>query len=161
LFVAALLLGAAGPVAALLGLPPLPGLNHGWLRATGVVLAVLGVVAVLAAQTAMGASWRVGVDAAERTALVTGGVFALVRNPIFTAMLISSAGLALMVPNAVSVAGTAVLLIAIEVQVRAVEEPYLVRTHGSVYGRYVEQVGRFLPRLGVRVQAPGVRISDQ
>lgn len=43
------------------------------------------------------------------------------------------------------------LLAAIEVQVRAVEEPYLVRTHGTTYVRYAERVGRFLPQLGTGV----------
>ena len=79
----------------------------------------------------MGASWRVGVDPAERTALVTAGAFALARNPIFTAMITSSAGLTLMVPNVAAVAGLAVLIAAIELQVRAVEEPYLLATHGD------------------------------
>jgi protein-S-isoprenylcysteine O-methyltransferase Ste14 len=37
----------------------------------------------------MGASWRIGVDPSERTDLVTGGAFALVRNPIFSAMLLT------------------------------------------------------------------------
>ncbi|MET9817324.1 MULTISPECIES: hypothetical protein [unclassified Streptomyces] len=40
----------------------------------------------------MGASWRVGVDVGERTALITGGPFAYVRNPIFTAMAVTGLG---------------------------------------------------------------------
>ena len=30
----------------------------------------------------MGASWRIGVDTSETTALITGGVFRYVRNPM-------------------------------------------------------------------------------
>ncbi|HLS74191.1 MAG TPA: hypothetical protein VK046_10500 [Actinomycetaceae bacterium] len=35
-----------------------------------------------------------------------------------------------------------------EIQVRLVEEPYLLRTHGPAYARYTARVGRFLPGLG-------------
>ncbi|MEV7231998.1 isoprenylcysteine carboxylmethyltransferase family protein [Polymorphospora sp. NPDC051019] len=148
LFAAALLLGVAGPAVGLAGLPAVGVLDIGWLQAAGLVVAVAGVAATLAAQLRMGASWRVGVDPHERTALVTTGAFALARNPIFTAMAATSAGLAAMVPNPVSLAATAVLITSIQLQVRAVEEPYLLRTHGTDYRRYAAVVGRFWPGVG-------------
>ena len=79
----------------------------------------------------MGTSWRIGVDASERTDLVTTGPFALARNPIFAAMLPTSLGLALLVPNVVALIGFAALVVALELQARAVEEPYLLRVHGD------------------------------
>lgn len=148
LFIAALLLGAAGPAAGLAGLHPINKLDHHWLHIAGLVVAAADVVAVLAAQLHMGASWRIGVDPAERTTLVTGGAFALARNPIFTGMTVTSLGLTLMAPNPIAVTATAVLVTALQVQVRAVEEPYLLRTHGPAYAAYAAQVGRFLPGLG-------------
>ena len=48
---------------------------------------------------AMGASWRIGVDPEETTELVTGGVFGLCRNPIYTFMVIAWVGFALLVPT--------------------------------------------------------------
>ncbi|TDB84293.1 isoprenylcysteine carboxylmethyltransferase family protein [Actinomadura sp. KC216] len=149
-FVAALLVGLAGPVAALAGLGPFGILDRPIVRGTGLVLALLGVAATLAAQTSMGASWRIGVDEHERTALVTSGAFAVARNLIFTAMIVTAVGLAAMVPNAVSIAGLILTVAAIELQVRAVEEPYLRRLHGADYDRYAAAVGRFLPGLGRR-----------
>jgi protein-S-isoprenylcysteine O-methyltransferase Ste14 len=148
LFVAALLLGVAGPVAALAGLSPVGVLDHGWLRVAGLVVAVTGIVATLAAQLNMGASWRIGVDSGERTGLVTAGAFALARNPIFTAMTITSAGLAAAVPNPVSLVATMALFLSVQIQVRAIEEPYLRRTHGAVYAAYAARVGRFWPGVG-------------
>ncbi|MDO3703981.1 isoprenylcysteine carboxylmethyltransferase family protein [Micromonospora sp. C28SCA-DRY-2] len=148
LFVAALVLGFGGPVAALAGLPPLPGVDHRPLHLVGLVVTVIGIVATLAAQLAMGTSWRIGVDPTERTELVTHGAFALARNPIFTAMAATTLGLTLLVPNAVSVAAWLVLVLALQLQVRAVEEPYLLATHGEAYRRYAAGVGRFLPGLG-------------
>ncbi|MCM0673586.1 isoprenylcysteine carboxylmethyltransferase family protein [Micromonospora phytophila] len=111
-------------------------------------MSVTGTAATLAAQLAMGTSWRIGVDPSERTELVTDGAFALARNPIFTAMAASTLGLTLMVPNAVALAALLVLVVALQLQVRAVEEPYLIATHGDDYRRYAARVGRFVPRIG-------------
>ena len=96
----------------------------------------------------MGPSWRIGVAESEKTGLVTSGPFALVRNPIFSAMIPAFLGLALMVPNALAIAGIAALVVAVELQVRLVEEPYLVRVHGGRYLAYASRVGRFAPGVG-------------
>jgi protein-S-isoprenylcysteine O-methyltransferase Ste14 len=146
LFIVALLLGATGPLLSLAGIdvpPLLPGLA--WV---GLIITVLGFLGVMAAQTGMGASWRIGVDTTERTELVTTGVFAVVRNPIFTAMLAALTGLVLMVPTPVTGAALVCLFLAVELQVRVVEEPYLFRTHQESYARYAGAVGRFVPGLG-------------
>jgi protein-S-isoprenylcysteine O-methyltransferase Ste14 len=148
LLVVALLIGVAGPAAGLAGLQPVEMLDHRWLQATGLAMALTGIGAVLVAQLHMGASWRIGVDPAERTALVTGGAFAFARNPIFTAMAVTSAGLTLMAPNAVAILATVTLLAALHLQVRRVEEPYLLQTHGDAYTAYAARVGRFVPGIG-------------
>ena len=111
----------------------------------GVVAMLGGVVLCLAAQRAMGASWRIGVDPDEHTALVTTGLFATMRNPIFTAMLLFAAGSALAVPTVVTVLGFAVAAAGILAQVLLVEEPHLRRQHGATYDAYVARSGRFLP----------------
>jgi protein-S-isoprenylcysteine O-methyltransferase Ste14 len=113
----------------------------------GGVLAVLGVVVTLVAQRQMGPSWRVGVDPTERTALVTSGLFRHVRNPIFTGMGLATAGLALLVPNAAGLAAAVTTVVAVELQVRRVEEPYLADVHGAAYRRWAGATGRFLPRF--------------
>ena len=148
LFVLALVTGFLGPVTALAGLAPLPLLDAPPLQVTGVVLTLAGVAATYLTQVDMGRSWRIGVEAGERTDLVITGAFALVRNPIFTAMAITGVGLALMVPNAVALSGVVLLLVALQLQVRVVEEPYLLSTHGARYADYTAGTGRFLPGIG-------------
>ncbi len=143
----ALAVCVAAPIAALMGLDPPAVLHRPFIQGGGLVLATLG-VATFAAQMALGASWRVGVDASERTALVTSGVFGLVRNPIFTAMITTFAGLALMVPNVIALTGLAALLIGVQLQVRLEEEPHLRRLHGEAYRRHTATVGRFVPGIG-------------
>ena len=117
-------------------------------HAVGVSLAAAGMVVTFGSQLAMGNAWRIGVGAGERTELVTGGPFALVRNPIYAGMLPFFAGLALLVPNALTIAGAALVLVALEVQTRLVEEPHLLRTHGQAYADYAARVGRFVPAVG-------------
>lgn len=148
-FVFALVLLVAAPLADLAGMPRIAILDGPLAAAAGISLGVCGVALTLVAQLAMGDSWRIGVDPAARTDLVTGGVFGSVRNPIFTAMVIATVGLVLLVPNLISVAALVLLVAALEVQVRLVEEPYLRATHGPVYAAYLSTVGRFLPRVGL------------
>lgn len=117
-------------------------------EAVGALLALGGIGLTLLAQLQMGASWRIGVDPRARTMLVTTGTFALVRNPIFSAMLLFSLGLALEVPTPLALAGPPLLLLGLELQVRRVEEPYLLRAHGSRYLDWASRTGRFVPWFG-------------
>lgn len=114
----------------------------------GAAFVVLGTIGTLCAQLSMGDSWRVGVDEGEETRLVTTGLFAWVRNPIFSFMGLSHIGLVLLIPNAAALLGATLATIGVVVQVRVVEEPYLRNTHGDEYRRYASRVGRFIPGLG-------------
>jgi protein-S-isoprenylcysteine O-methyltransferase Ste14 len=146
LFVAAVILGLLGPLLATLDLAPADAPDV--VQGAGLLLALAGFAATLAGQSGMGASWRIGVDTSERTQLVTSGVFSLVRNPIFTAMIAAQIGVLLMVPNWISAAAVLALVAAVELQVRGAEEPYLASVHGQAYSDYAARVGRFVPRIG-------------
>ena len=148
LLAVAIVLSLASPVADLLGLIPRLPISSRPINLIGVVLVLLGFVFTIAAQASMRSSWRIGVDEGEKTALVTGGLFAYVRNPIFTGMLFAAFGLVLLVPNLLSIAALVSALAGLEIQVRLTEEPYLLRAHGNAYRSYAQRVGRFLPGLG-------------
>ena len=156
LFVMALVLGAATLVLAVAEVVPAPdGLDV--LKVVGLMLGLAGFGGVLLAQTGMGTSWRIGVEETERTDLVTDGLFGVVRNPVFTAMVAAQAGLTLMVPTWLAVATLACLIAAVEMQVRLIEEPYLLQVHPAAYRVYAARTGRFLPGLGrLATTAPAV-----
>ena len=116
--------------------------------AAGTAAMIAGLLVTLAAQRAMGESWRIGVDPDERTELLTAGLFGRVRNPIFTSMLLFAAGSTLAVPTAVTLIGLLAAVAGVTAQVRLVEEPHLRRQHGPAYEAYARTTGRFLPRLG-------------
>ncbi len=152
LFVMALLLGLIAPLVALFSpehaLGTLLDTSPGLTIAGGLLFA-LGLSTTLLAQWAMGRAWRIGVDASERTDLVVAGPFTLVRNPIFSAMLITAAGLVGLCPSWLALGAFAALGLALELQVRWVEEPYLRCVHGKAYAEYARTTGRFVPGFGL------------
>ncbi|MGA9370575.1 MAG: isoprenylcysteine carboxylmethyltransferase family protein [Solirubrobacterales bacterium] len=132
-------------------LEPIDALDVDALHGIGIALAALGGLAVFAAQLGMGESWRIGVSDDQGTDLVTGGWFSLCRNPIYSAMVVGWTGFALMVPTWLGLAAVVVIALGLELQVRAVEEPYLARAHGEAYRAYAARVGRFVPGVGRRL----------
>jgi len=128
---------------------PVAVLHSPWIQIGGIVVAIVGIFATVYAQLDMGDSWRIGVDPGETTTLVRTGVFGWVLNPIFIAMITFGFGIALVTPNLVALAGFLLLVATIELQVRIVEEPYLLTVHGDDYRSYLTSVGRFMPSVGV------------
>ena len=149
LFIAGMAMGVTSAVLVLCdSLEPFDALDVDGVHAIGIVLAAAGGLAVFAAQLGMGESWRIGVSEDQGTDLVTGGWFSICRNPIYTSMIVGWTGFALMVPTWLGFGAVLVIALGLELQVRAVEEPYLLRTHGDEYGRYASGVGRFVPGIG-------------
>lgn len=125
-----------------LGVWPLAGFVT-WL---GLAIAVAGVLLVAVAQHEMGASFRIGIDDQE-TALVENGLFAFVRNPIFTGLGILLGGIFLAAPCLWSLALWVGASATVALQTR-LEERHLLVMHGEAYRRYASRVGRFIPGIG-------------
>lgn len=136
---------ALAPVAAFVGQPLAPGTA---VVVLGVALVVLGTTGTFVAQAHMRDSWRIGVDPRAATVLVTDGWFRRVRNPIFSMMIVVSLGLALCCSTAMALVLPVLLVLSLELQVRVVEEPHLIRTHGEAYLAWARRTGRFVPVLG-------------
>jgi protein-S-isoprenylcysteine O-methyltransferase Ste14 len=148
-FIVSMGVAVFAPALQMLGVVSPVGFLHAtWIQIAGIVIAAIGVAATVYAQLDMGDSWRIGVDKTETTTLVRTGVFGWVRNPIFTAMMIFGLGFALITPNLVALIGFVLLVVTIEMQVRVVEEPHLLATHGNAYRDYLAGVGRFIPGVG-------------
>ena len=152
LVLAAWLLDLLGP-ALVLGDVVEPWFDEPWGHVAGIVICGMSLAAGVAAQQAMGASWRTGIDPEHPAALVKSGLFGLVRNPVYTSMIGISLGTWLLAPTAAGALGFAACVVALEVQTRWVEEPHLRALHGSAYERYAARVGRFVPGVG-RIPAP-------
>jgi len=119
-----------------------------WIRssatfAAGWALLVLSAAWMAVAQVQMGDSWRVGIDAKNPTALVSTGLFAVSRNPIFLSVRVSLLGLLLVLPNALTLSLLAAGEVLMQVQIR-LEEHHLQNLHGERYAVYMAKVRRWL-----------------
>jgi len=152
LFVVSLILAGLAPVLVLTGATT-PAFAHPALGWIGLLVALGGAGLTVASQHAMGDTWRVGVDETETTRLVQDGVFAVVRNPVFSSMMLALGGMTLLVPTSPALAALACLSAAAHIQVRVVEEPHLSRMHGATYRAYRDRTGRFFPRIRTVLRA--------
>lgn len=83
----------------------------------------------------------------EPTELVTGGLYAHTRNPMYVAVLLFIVAQAFL-HRSVAVLWWAVgCWIGFHNRVIDYEEPHLARKHGEAYERYCEHVPRWLPRI--------------
>ncbi|WP_077103640.1 methyltransferase family protein [Mycobacterium terramassiliense] len=111
-----------------------------WL---GVVLCVAGVGILALSLVSFGTSFRVGIDADEPGRLVTTGIFAVSRNPIYVGFFVFLVGQLLVFPNWVPLiyllAGAALF----HRQVLR-EEEFMRQRYGHVYADYCRHVRRYV-----------------
>jgi protein-S-isoprenylcysteine O-methyltransferase Ste14 len=122
-------------------------------RAGSYAIAVVGAIVCAGATAAtfvcwraMGKSWRIGIDPAEKTALIVAGPFRVVRHPIYALSIV------LMIGTLAATQTRVMLLIAVIHFVllqweASREEAHLLQKHGAEYERYSRETGRFLPRV--------------
>jgi protein-S-isoprenylcysteine O-methyltransferase Ste14 len=97
----------------------------------------------------MGRNWQVGVLPSQKTDLVTEGLYARIRHPIYglgTLLVLCSV---MIVPTAPMFILAAVHVIVMTVKIRG-EEQFLLEAHGDAYAAYCRRTGRFFPRLTPR-----------
>jgi protein-S-isoprenylcysteine O-methyltransferase Ste14 len=138
-----LVTGNLWPKIVALNVGSLPFLDAAWIRNAGWVLLLVALLTTIKAQSDMGSSWRIGIDTKRRTALVTHGVYARSRNPIFLSMRLAMLGLVLVDPNALSLALLLSAEVLMQVQVR-LEESHLEQLHKTTYIDYRQRVRRWL-----------------
>jgi protein-S-isoprenylcysteine O-methyltransferase Ste14 len=116
-----------------------------WVAAASAALCLL---ATVKCWLRMGEDWRMDVGA-RKTDLITDGLFARVRHPIYALSMLLMVCSALIVPTPPMIAITVVHLSLMNLKARN-EEDHLTAMHGESYRRYVARTGRFLPRLSSR-----------
>jgi protein-S-isoprenylcysteine O-methyltransferase Ste14 len=116
-----------------------------WLAAAGAVAAL---VVTLRCQSRMGKNWRMAVSESERGELVTDGLYARIRHPIYAFQVLLMICTAIVVPTAPVLVIVAIHLLLVAMKA-ANEERFLLATHGPTYAEYLKRTGRFLPRLRV------------
>ena len=92
----------------------------------------------------MGGDWRM--DISDRnTTLITDGMFARIRHPIYAFSIGMMLATAVVLPTLPMLCIAVLHVVMMNIKARN-EEAHLARIHGDAYARYVERTGRFLPR---------------
>src|SRR5215813_6393802 len=108
----------------------------------GVALVTAGGAVFILALVSFGASWRVGIDAKTPGGLVTTGMFALSRNPIFVFLDLYAFGTFLINGTLGFLLFALVLIAGIHYQILQ-EESFLRRTYGTRYRDYCRRTARY------------------
>lgn len=112
------------------------------LAITGGVLCVLGLALFVAALFALGRNFRVGLDETHPGELVTNGVFAVTRNPIYLSFILILTGVFLTIPNWILLLLLFGGIMLFHRQME-IEEKSLLAVYGAAYADYCKKVGRY------------------
>ncbi len=133
-----------GGLAALASSPPSEAADLGRMAIGGLAVVVGGIVAVLGV-LGLGASLSPFPKPVEGSALVTRGVYGMVRHPIYSGILLAAIGWSVASASIVAFAGTVLLFLLFDAKSRR-EEVWLAERH-SGYAAYRARTKRLVPRV--------------
>lgn len=113
------------------------------------IAALVGVVALAATARCwarMGKDWRMAVTAEPDQVLITDGLFARIRHPIYAFSILLMLCTLVVVPTWPMLAAAVVHLVMFVSKARN-EERHMLAVHGDGYARYLARTGRFVPRF--------------
>lgn len=121
---------------------PLPD----WLRWIGLGLGIAGLGLWTWTQTVLGREWSPQLHLRADHRLVTGGPYAWVRHPMYTGMFGVGVALALLSANWLFVTFAVAMIVGFVLRAPR-EERMMLEAFGEEYRIFMQQTGRFFPRL--------------
>ena len=116
------------------------------LRSIGAGLAVFAYCMTIPNWLSMGKNWSMAIVPKKRSKLITTGMFAYVRHPIYAlSVLLMVATMIVTLTPAMTLIGF--IHIAMLTMKAISEEKYLTTVHGQEYTDYCKTTGRFVPRM--------------
>jgi protein-S-isoprenylcysteine O-methyltransferase Ste14 len=109
----------------------------------GVVLVTLGMIPFILGYVNFGTSWRIGIDRKTPGTLVTGGIFAVTRNPIYVAFILFIFGIFLINATWFFLIFALLSVVALHFQIRR-EEEFLKKQYGAAFDDYCKHTARYL-----------------
>jgi protein-S-isoprenylcysteine O-methyltransferase Ste14 len=111
-------------------------------RVIGVLLVIFGFVILVWAFISFGASWRVGLDVKTPGELVTTGLFAVSRNPIYIFLNLWFVGVFLINGTLIFLIFALLAIVHLHYQILR-EEKFLAGLYGQAYEDYCARTGRY------------------
>lgn len=112
----------------------------------GCLLTVAGVALAIWARCVLGTNWSGVITIKQAHKLVITGPYEYVRHPIYTGVLISAFGTALLRGRLLNIVGLAVCFVALSLKIRT-EELFMVDQFGAEYVSYRRRVKALAPLL--------------
>lgn len=132
------------------GMFALPGFTreepYATLRWLAALAAVAALLATIRCWRQMGRNWTMAVVPGQSGELITNGMFARVRHPIYALSIVLMLCTLTVVP-AWPVALLALVHVMLMVTKARNEERHMIAVHGARYADYQARTGRFLPRI--------------
>jgi len=141
IFIYTVVAGAFGlPIPAVLIQPFWRNIATEWL---GFMLCLVALIGFSVTLKSFGDSFRVGIDVKNPDKLVTSGMFAISRNPVYVSFLLFFSGMFLLYPNIGLLCVLVLFTFAIHRQILR-EEAFLKIHYGKDYKNYCQRVRRYL-----------------
>jgi protein-S-isoprenylcysteine O-methyltransferase Ste14 len=128
------------------------------LKLVGTVLIVVGQIVFLLALLAFGDSWRVGIDKQSPGQLITGGVFAVTRNPIFLFVDLYFVGTFLINGTVIFLILAVLVVAGLHYQILQ-EEKFLIQTYDKAYRDYCARTRRYFGWRRDKAEATSARLA--
>lgn len=113
------------------------------VRMVGGALLIVGLIPFILAFVNFGTSWRIGIDRKTPGALVTGGIFAVTRNPIYVAFILFFFAIFLINGTWFFLIFALLAVVSIHFQILR-EEDFLKKQYGADYAAYCARAPRYL-----------------
>ena len=139
---AAILVFAADLISILIGTSHSPVA----VRIIGAVLSIAGTILFIVSVQTMRDNWQAGVSTADKTELVTNGIYQISRNPAFLGFDLLYIGILFMFFNWILYFLTGFAILMFHLQIVNVEEDFLLATFGDEYLQYKKKVCRYIGR---------------
>ena len=113
----------------------------------GVMCLVIGLWLFYRSHADLGTNWSITLEVREQHRLITQGVYRRIRHPMYSALVVYSAGQALVIPNWVAGPSNVIAFaVLVALRVRA-EERMMVQQFGDEYAAYAARTKRLVPRV--------------
>src|SRR5262249_25086174 len=117
-----------------------------WLQKTGIALTCTGVALAIWARLILGENWSARVTRKVGHELIRSGPYAYVRHPIYSGLLLATAGTALFIGEWKGLVAL-VLVFAAESFKAKREEQFMLAEFGETYEQYRRETGFLTPRF--------------